>query len=41
MLGVIGFDPVGETPIGLVGQLSPAKAQRWLTRMAELGGRGA
>ena len=41
VLGVIGFDPVGETLIGLVGQLSPAKAQRWLARMAELGGRGA
>ncbi len=40
VLGVIGFSPVRETLIGLVGRLSAVQAQHWLARMAELGSRG-
>lgn len=37
VLGFVGFSPVRETIIGSVGQLTPARAGKWLARMRRLG----
>ena len=40
ILGFVGFNPVDETLIGGVGQLSAADAQAWKGKLARLGERG-
>jgi putative NADPH-quinone reductase len=40
ILGFVGIDPVKDTLIGMVGQLDPARAGRWLARMNKLGRAG-
>jgi putative NADPH-quinone reductase len=37
ILGFVGIDPVNDTLIGMVGNMDPGKAKRWLARMNTLG----
>jgi putative NADPH-quinone reductase len=40
ILGFVGIAPVHETLIGMVGDMAPAVAGKWLRTLAELGRRG-
>jgi putative NADPH-quinone reductase len=40
ILGFVGFRPVNETLIGMVGNLDPKTAKKWLVKMEELGKKG-
>jgi putative NADPH-quinone reductase len=40
ILGFVGIAPVHETLIGMVGDMEPALAQKWLARLEKLGERG-
>ena len=39
MLGIVGIAPVHETLIGLTGNMKPADATQWLSKLKRLGGR--
>lgn len=39
MLGIVGISPVHETLIGLTGNMKPADATKWLTKLKRLGER--
>lgn len=41
ILGFVGFSPVRETLIGMVGDASEARRAKWLADMREMGRRGA
>jgi putative NADPH-quinone reductase len=40
ILGFVGIAPVDETLIGMVGNLKPGDAERWMKKLHELGRRG-
>ncbi|MHB1215620.1 MAG: NAD(P)H-dependent oxidoreductase [Thiobacillus sp.] len=40
ILGFVGIAPVHETLIGMVGEMEPEHADKWLARLEKLGGRG-
>jgi putative NADPH-quinone reductase len=40
ILGFVGFRPVNETLIGMVGNLNPNSANKWLEKLRELGKKG-
>lgn len=40
ILGFVGFKPVNETLIGMVGNLNPAAANKWLAKLEKLGQKG-
>lgn len=41
ILGFVGIAPISKTLIGLVGNMQPAAATKWLKEMGELGTRGS
>ena len=41
ILGFVGIAPVHETLVGMVGQLKPADAQRWMAKLRALGAKAA
>lgn len=40
ILGFVGISPVHETLVGMVGNMEPALARKWLARLEKLGARG-
>lgn len=40
ILGFVGIAPVHETLVGMVGNMEPALAKKWLSRLEKLGERG-
>jgi putative NADPH-quinone reductase len=40
ILGFVGIAPVHETLVGMVGNMEPALAQKWLAKLGKLGERG-
>jgi len=40
ILGFVGIAPVHETLIGMVAEMAPEPANKWLVRLEKLGGRG-
>ena len=40
ILGFVGIAPVHETLIGMVAEMAPEPAKKWLTKREKLGGRG-
>jgi putative NADPH-quinone reductase len=40
ILGYVGFGPVNETLIGMVGNLDPKTAKKWFTKLENLGKNG-
>lgn len=40
ILGFVGIAPVHETLVGMVGNMTPALADKWLTKLEKLGERG-
>lgn len=40
ILGFVGIAPVHESLVGMVGEMKPELAQKWLLKLEKLGGRG-
>ncbi|GAA4028778.1 NAD(P)H-dependent oxidoreductase [Actimicrobium antarcticum] len=40
ILGFVGVAPVNETLIGMIGEMQPPSAEKWLARLEELGRQG-